>query len=359
MESKEMTSITKSSFGETPDGPVDLFTLKNKQGMTVEITNYGGIITSIQVPDRNGRFENVTLGFDNLESYLKGHPFFGALVGRYGNRIAKAKFKIDGKEYELAGNNNGNHLHGGKRGFDKYIWEAQIVELKDGQALRLKHQSDDMDEGYPGNLDVTVVYSLDGDNQLRIEYEATTDKKTILNLTNHAYFNLAGQGNGNIENHMLMINADQYTPVDEGLIPTGEIAAVDDTPFDFRKPQRIGAEIDADHAQIKIGGGYDHNFVLNHEPGQGAMQLAAIAYEPNSGRVMETYTTEPGVQFYTANFLNDDFKGSDGKIFGKRGGFCLETQRFPDSPNQPAFPSAVISPGHPYQTMTAYKFLIR
>jgi len=359
MESKQMTSIKKSSFGETPDGPVDLFTLKNSQGMIVEITNYGGIITSILAPDRNGKFENVTLGFDNLASYLGGHPFFGALVGRYGNRISKAKFNIDGQEYLLAANNNGNHLHGGKRGFDKYIWSAQIVEQKNGQALELKHHSDDMDEGYPGNLDVTVIYSLDAENQLTIDYTATTDKKTVCNLTNHAYFNLAGQGNGNIENHMLMINADQYTPVDDGLIPTGEIAPVDGTPFDFRKPKKIGAEIDADHPQIKIGGGYDHNFVLKHEAGQGAMQLAATAYEPTSGRIMETFTTEPGVQFYTANFLSGDLKSSDGKTYGKRGAFCLETQHFPDSPNQPAFPSVIVSPGQKYHTTTAYKFTTR
>ncbi|NND33229.1 MAG: galactose mutarotase [Saprospiraceae bacterium] len=352
-------SITKEPFGQTADGPADLYTLKNGNGMTVTITNYGGIIVSILTPDRDGNFDDVTLGFDSLADYVEHNPFFGALVGRYGNRIGNASFKIDNIIYEVAANNNGNHLHGGIRGFDKYLWDAEIINQSGADALQLSRRSPDMEEGYPGNLDVTVVYSLDDSNQLSIEYTATSDKKTICNLTNHAYFNLAGQGNGTIENHEIMINANHYTPVDEGLIPTGEIATVESTPFDFRTAKSIGDQINSDHPQMKIGSGYDHNFVLNHQPGSGTIQLAAEVYEPTTGRVMKTFTSEPGVQFYTGNFMSGNVVGKGGKTYQRRGGFCLETQHFPDSPNKPEFPSTLLAPGQTYHSTTAYQFSAR
>ena len=355
----EKNSITKVPYGQTPDGPADLFTLKNSQGMSVAITNYGGIIVSILAPDRDGNFEDVTLGFDSLTQYVEHNPFFGVLVGRYGNRIGGAMFNIDGVTYKVAGNNNGNHLHGGNRGFDKYLWEAEIINQNGSKALQLHRVSADMEEGYPGNLDVTVVYSLDDENSLNIEYKATTDKKTIVNLTNHAYFNLSGHGNGTIINHEITINANHYTPVDEGLIPTGEIATVENTPFDFRVAKRIGDDIDSEHPQIQIGGGYDHNFVLKHEAGGGSVQLAAEVYDPSSGRVMQTFTSEPGVQFYTGNFMSGNTIGKKGKKYIRRGGFCLETQHFPDSPNKPEFPSTLLEPGQLYHTTTSYKFSAR
>lgn len=359
MQDNQTISLTKKPFGSTPDGPADLYTFKNSQGMIVEITNYGGIITSIVVPDRDGNFTDVNLGFDSLSTYVRGNPFFGALVGRYGNRIGGAQFTIDGQVYNLVKNNGVNHLHGGRRGFDKYLWHAESIEHQGLPGLRLHRVSPDMEEGYPGNLDITVIYTLDNENRLSIEYNATTDKKTVCNLTNHAYFNLAGHDNGNILDHEMMINADHYTPVDDGLIPTGEIAPVEGTPFDFRSPVKIGARIDSGHPQMQIGGGYDHNFVLNHQPGQGAVQLAAVVYEPTSGRVMETYTSEPGVQFYTGNFMSGQVVGKSGKAYPRRGAFCLETQHFPDSPNKPGFPSVLLEPGQTYHTVTAYKFGVR
>jgi aldose 1-epimerase len=309
---------------------------------------------SLKVPDSKGALGDIVLGFDSLDGYLADNPFFGALVGRYGNRIAKGHFTLDGKEYTLPINNGANALHGGLKGFDKHIWTAKPGQGKDGQTLELTYVSKDGEEGYPGTLTATVTYTLTNANELRIHYQATTDKPTVLNLTNHSYFNLAGAGNGDILGHELMLNADKFTPVDKGLIPTGELRPVDGTPFDFRKATAIGARINADDEQIKLGGGYDHNFVLNGQAG--TMRLAARATEPKSGRVLEVSTTEPGVQFYTGNFLDGTLHGKGGKVYNKRYGFCLETQHYPDSPNKPSFPSTVLRPGQKYDTTTVFKF---
>jgi aldose 1-epimerase len=347
--------VSQKPFGKTKDGKeVTLFTLTNAKGMRAEITNYGGIVTVLTAPDRDGKFADVVLGFDKLDDYLKGHPFFGALVGRYGNRIAKGRFTLDGKTYELAVNNGPNHLHGGRVGFDKAVWQAQALKAADGPSLRLIHVSPDGDEGYPGKLSCMVVYTLTNDNELRVEYRAKTDKPTHVNLTQHSYFNLAGQGEGDILGHEVTINADHFTPVDQGLIPTGEIRPVEGTPFDFRKPTAIGKRIDADDEQIRFGKGYDHNFVLNRK-GEG-LSLAATVHEPKTGRVMEVLTTEPGVQFYCGNFLDGSNVGKGGKVYKHRYGFCLETQHFPDSPNQPKFPSTVLRPDQEYRTTTVYRF---
>jgi aldose 1-epimerase len=348
--------IVKKPFGKTKEGQeVDLYTLSNANGMQVKITNYGGIVTELLAPDRNGKYADVVLGFDDLEGYLRGHPFFGAIVGRYGNRIAKGAFTLDGKQYTLAKNNGPNHLHGGIKGFDKYVWKAENASGGAEPSLRLSHVSTDGDEGYPGTLKITVTYTLTKDNGLRIDYLANADKPTHCNLTNHSYFNLAGQGEGDILGHSIMINADRYTPVDSGLIPTGVLQSVAGTPFDFRKSTPIGARIDADHEQIKFGRGYDHNFVLNKKNNE--LTLAARVEEPKTGRVMEVYTTEPGVQFYCGNFLDGKQVGKGGKTYKHRYGFCLETQHFPDSPNKPEFPTTVLRPDQEYKTTTVYKFL--
>jgi aldose 1-epimerase len=348
-------TVTQKPFGKTKDGqPVSLFVLKNSSGMEVAITNYGGIVTSIIVPDRNGKPGDVVLGFDKLDDYLAGHPFFGAIAGRYGNRIAKGSFTIDGKTYSLAKNNGPNHLHGGIKGFDKAVWKAEAIKTADGPGVKLTHVSPDGDEGYPGNLTVTVAYVLTDKNELKMDYRATTDKPTHVNLTNHSYFNLAGAGAGDILGHEMMINADRFTPVDAGLIPTGELRSVEGTPFDFRKPTTIGKRIDQDEEQIRYGKGYDHNFVLNRTgPG---LELAARAFEPTTGRVLEVLTTEPGVQFYCGNFLDGKHVGKGGKAYKHRYGFCLETQHFPDSPNKPEFPTSLLKPGQEYKTTTVFKF---
>lgn len=347
-------SVARSAFGESPQGPASLFTLKNENGMEIAITNYGGIVVSVMAPDRNGEFADVVLGFDSLSGYLGEHPYFGAIIGRHGNRIAEGRFTLEGETYQLVTNNGPNHLHGGTYGFDKVLWQGSEMSTDSTVGVLLEYQSADMEEGYPGNLDVRVTYTLNNKNELRIQYEATTDAPTICNLTNHSYFNLAGAGNGTILDHLLMINADRYTPVDSTLIPTGELAPVEGTPFDFREPTPIGARINADHPQIENGGGYDHNFVLNRS-GEG-LQLAARATEPNSGRVLEVFTTEPGLQFYSGNFLDGSVIGKGGTPYEYRYGFCLETQHYPDAPNQPGFPSTVLRPGEQYDTETIYRF---
>ena len=347
---KSGSNVVRSDFGKTADGKaVDLYTLTNKHGLVAKVTNYGGILTELHVPDKSGQKGNVVLGFATLDPYVKGHPFFGATTGRVANRIGKGKFTLDGKEYTLFVNNPPNSLHGGKVGFDKKVWDAEPVDSKAGPALRLRYVSPDGEEGYPGTLTTTVVYTLTNDDELKIDYKATTNKPTIVNLTNHSYFNLAGDGNGTILDHELMINADKYTVFDSTQIPTGEIKSVEGTPLDFRKATPIGQRIE----QVD-GGGYDHNFVLTGKTGQ--MKLCARVRDPRSGRVMEIRTTEPGVQLYTANGLNGSITGVSGKPYPKYGAFCLETQHYPDSVNHPEFPSVVLRPGETYHTTTVHKF---
>ncbi len=350
-----MNRMKVQPYGKTKTGEeVSLYTLTNTKGLQATITNYGGIVVSLMAPDRDGKMADVVLGFESLEGYLAGHPYFGAIIGRYGNRIGKGRFKLGGKEYVLAQNNGENHLHGGVRGFDKAVWKARDVSTPDAHSLELSYVSPAGEEGYPGTLTVTVTYTLTAANELRIDYAATTDAETVLNLTNHSYFNLAGQGEGDILKHEVMINADRFTPVDGGLIPTGELRPVEGTPFDFRTPHAIGARIGQDEEQLKLGLGYDHNFVLNRS-GDGLL-LAARVVEPTSGRQLEVLTSEPGIQFYTGNFLDGSLRGKSGKVYAKRYGFCLETQHFPDSPNKPEFPSVVLKPGGRYQTTTVYRF---
>ena len=351
-EAKEIRqmSANKESFGKTPDGKqVDLYTLTNTRGIRARITNFGAILVSLEVADRDGSLVDITLGFDKLDGYLGVHPYFGAIVGRYANRIGKAAFKLDGKVYKLAANNGENHLHGGTKGFDKAVWRLEDLGVKGaGAMVKMSYISEDGEEGYPGNLACSVTYTLTEDNKLEISYDAETDKKTVVNLTNHSYFNLAGQGTGDILGHELMLNADKYTVVDKGLIPTGENRSVKGTPMDFTTPMTIGSRIG------QVEGGYDHNYVLNSRGG--TLALAAKVYEPTSGRVMEIYTDQPGVQFYTGNFLDGSVTGKAGKVYQKNYGFCLETQHFPDSPNKPDFPSVVLFPGQRYATVTVYKF---
>ncbi len=344
--------IARANFGQMPDGAaVEIYTLTNAHGVEARITTYGGRLVSMRVPDRKGAMGNVVLGFDSLEGYLANPaPFFGALVGRYANRIGGARFTLNGVEYKLEKNDGENTLHGGSHGFDKAVWVAR--ELPDG-ALELTHLSKDGDEGFPGDLTAIVTYRLTDANELRIEYRAATDKTTVLNLTNHAYFNL--KGSGDVLGHRLMLNADRYTPVDAGLIPTGELRAVAGTPFDFRKPAAIGARINNGDEQLRLGHGYDHNFVLN---GSG-LRIAARVEEPSTGRVLEVLTDQPGVQFYTGNFLDGTIHGHGGEVYGRRSAFCLETQHFPDSPNKPDFRSTVLKPGAEYHSMTIFRFFVR
>jgi aldose 1-epimerase len=347
------TKLAHADFGKMPDGTgVSIYTLTNKQGVEARITTYGGRVVSLTTPDRKGTKADVVLGFDSLNGYAES-PFFGALVGRYGNRIGGAHFTVDGVEYKLEKNNGANSLHGGSHGFDKVVWTAREIP---GAGLELTYVSKDGEEGYPGNLKAVVVYHLTDRNELRIDYTAATDKPTVVNLTNHSYFNLKGAGEGDILGHVLTLNADQYTPVDTGLIPTGELRSVAGTPFDFRKPTAIGARIDGSDEQLKIGKGYDHNYVLNRKGA--ALSLAAKVEESATGRVMEVLTTEPGVQFYTGNNLDGTIKGKAGKVYVRRGGFCLETQHFPDSPNKPKFPSTVLRPGETYRTTTVFRFSV-
>lgn len=345
--------VSREPFGQLPDGrAVERFTITNANGLEIRAITYGGIITSIRVPDRAGTLGDVVLGFDTLDGYLTDHPFFGAIIGRYGNRIAKGQFTLNGRTYSLATNNGPNSLHGGNKGFDKVLWDAQ--PLPDGNGVAFTRTSPDGEEGYPGNLKVRVTYTLTDKNELVVEYHATTDKATPVNLTQHSYFNLAGEGSGDILGHRLMLNADRYTPVDATLIPTGELAPVEGTPFDFRTPTTIGARIDQSNAQLKNGQGYDHNWVLTRKgPG---LELAARVSEPKSGRTLEITTTEPGIQFYSGNFLDGKIKGKSGHVYAHRTGFCLETQHFPDSPNHPNFPSTILQPGREYSTKTVFRF---
>jgi len=348
--------ISSILFGQNTAGaPVHLYTLKNSKGMEARITNYGGIVVSLMAPDRQGKMADVVLGFEALADYLKGHPHFGALIGRYGNRIGKGKFKLDGVEYSLAINNGHNSLHGGLKGFDTVVWAAKPLQTEQGPALQLKYTSRDGEEGYPGNLAVTAVYTVTEDNALKVEFTATTDKKTVCNLTHHSYFNLAGKGD--VLGHIVQINADTFTPVDGGLIPTGELRPVDGTPLDFREPVAIGHRIDSDYEQIKLGAGYDHNWVLNHPAGK--LGLAATVEERVSGRTMEVWTTEPGTQFYTGNFLDGKLRGKGGWTYQRREAFCFEPQHFPDSPNKPQFPTTELKPGETYRNTIIYKFSVR
>jgi aldose 1-epimerase len=347
------SAVQKSAYGTLDDGTaVDLYTLTNSNGLVARVITYGGIVTELHVPDRDGKRGDVVLGCDDLKTYVAGHPFFGAITGRFANRIAGARFTLDGKEYKLFANNNGNSLHGGKKGLDKVVWKAQPVESKDGPALRLTYTSPDGDEGYPGNLSLVVTYTLTNRNALRIDYEATTDKATPVNLTNHSYFNLAGHNSGDVLGHELTLFADRYTPSDASLIPTGKIESVKGTPLDFTKPTRIGERIEQLKGPGKPGG-YDHNYVING----GGKELArtAVVFEPKSGRLMEMHTTEPGVQLYTGNFLKDQ-KGKGGAVYQQHGGFCLEAQHYPDSVHHDNFPSVILRPGQTYRQTTIYSF---
>jgi len=352
---KVKMDVSKEVFGKLADGrKVELYTLTNANGARARIMTYGAIVVSLEMPDRNGKLDDVTLGFDNLEGYLAGHPYFGAVVGRYGNRIGKAQFVLNGLTYRLAKNDGENHLHGGVKGFDKVLWKAEPVEQTNAVGVKLSYLSKDGEENYPGNLACTVVYTLTNDDELKISYEATTDKPTVVNLTHHSYFNLAGQGKCDILSHKLMLNADRFTPVGAGLIPTGELKSVKATPMDFTRATAIGARINQDDEQLKLGGGYDHNWVLNKN--DDSLTLAAKVYEPTSGRVMEVYTTEPGIQFYSGNFLDGTITGKCGRVYKHRYGLCLETQHFPDSPNKPDFPSVILEPGQKYTHLTVHKF---
>ena len=347
-------SVNSQSWGATKSGEkVTLYTLRNSRGMEARIADYGGIIVSLTAPDRDGKFADVVLGFDTLQDYESRNPFFGCITGRYANRIGKGKFTLDGKEYTLALNNGPNHLHGGKVGFDKKVWKAWEISRSNGVGVELSYSSPNMEEGYPGKLDTKVTYLLTNDNALEIEYTATTDAPTVLNLTNHSYFNLAGEGSGSIVSHVVSINADSFTPTDAGLIPTGKIAPLADTPLDFSSPQRIGARIGSSYTPIKYAQGYDHNYVLR---GGSGLKTAARAKDPQSGRVLEVLTTEPGVQFYTGNHMKKLTGCKNGHTYDFRNGFCFETQHFPDSPNKPEFPSTVLRPGDTYQHTCIFKF---
>jgi len=360
MSSNPKSTITKADFGRTPEGhAVEIYTLHNAQGAESRIITYGGIVQSLSVPDKNGKLADVVLGFDSIDgytsaSYIKGCPYFGALIGRYGNRIGGAKFTLEGQTYTLAGNNNGNTLHGGLKGFDKVVWTASPSVGVHGPQLVLAYVSRDGEEGFPGNLEVTAIYTLTEDNALKLEFTAKTDKPTVVNLTHHSYFNLAGQGNGDILGHLVQINSDKTTPVDAGLITTGEYADVTGTPFDFRKPTAIGARINDPNTILQYGPGYDHNWVINKAPGTFGLQARVV--EPTSGRVLEVWSDQPGLQFYAGNFLDGTLTGKGGKVYQRRSAFCMEPQHYPDSPNKPNFPSVELKPGETYHNTIVYKF---
>lgn len=357
--SRGSSSVTKEAFGTVDGRRVSLYTLRNARGMEARITNYGGIIVSLKVPDRDGRDGDVVLGFDSLQDYVRSSPYFGALVGRYANRIARGHFTLDGHTYTLAINDGPNSLHGGLKGFDKRVWSARSFEAQGGCGLTLRYTSPNGEEGYPGTLKVRVTYTLTDEDELVVDYRATTDRATPVNLTNHSYFNLAGAGSGDVLGQVVMINADSITPVDSTLIPTGEIRSVAGTPYDFRTPTPIGARIDEPDTQLRYGHGYDENFVLNRAARDTSLTLAARVYDPGSGRVLEIYTDQPGLQFYTGNYLDGTLKGKGGAVYGRHAGFAMETQHFPDSPNHPNFPSTILRPGQVYHTRTVYKFFAR
>lgn len=353
------SGIVSEAWGEVDGEAVTLFTLTNANGMEVKITNYGGIITSVQVPDRDGNLENVTLGFDNLDDYVAGHPYFGAITGRYANRIARGTFDIDGVNFYLPLNNGPNSLHGGDKGFDKFVWTAEETSGDGERGVMLSRVSPDMEEGYPGNLSVAVTYTLTDNDEIRIDYQATTDAPTVVNLTNHAYWNLAGEGAGSSEGHLLTLMASQYTPVDANLIPTGEIAPVADTPMDFSTPYAIGERVRDDFDQLVLGRGYDHNYVLDRKsPDDQSLIVAAVVEEPDSGRTLTISTTEPGIQFYSGNFLDATEIGANGKMYRQGDGFALETQHYPDSPNQEEFPSTLLEPDDEFTSTTIYAFSV-
>ena len=354
--------IVKEEFGQFKGQPVELYTLTNNNGVVMKVTTYGGTITELHIPDKDGQMGDVVLGFGNLSGYIspeyeKSNPNFGAIIGRYGNRIAKGKFTLDGIEYTLATNNNENHLHGGNIGFNRVVWAAKPIVSAGGNSLELTYTSKNMEEGYPGNLQVTVIYTLTDANEVKIDYRAVTDKATPCNLTNHSYFNLSAGKQSGIARHELVILADKYTEVDGGLIPTGNLPNVAGTPMDFTMPNKVGERIDADFEQLIFGGGYDHNWVLRNS--NGSLALAATVYELESGRFMEVLTTEPGIQFYAGNFLDGTLTGKNNTKYERRAGLCLETQHFPDSPNQTSFPSTILQPGQTYQTQTIYRFSIK
>jgi aldose 1-epimerase len=347
--------VQQQPFGSRDGRPVTLYTLTNSHGVEVRAMNYGGIILSIRVPDRKGQLGDIVLGHETLEGYIPNPPYLGAIVGRYANRIANGTFTLDGKKYELPKNDGPNTLHGGAtRTFDKVVWDGE--PLKGATGVAFSYVSKDGEEGFPGNLKVKVTYTLTDSNELVIDYEATTDKATPINLSQHSYFNLAGEGNGDILNHEIMINADRFTPVDKNLIPTGELRTVKGTPFDFTTPTRIGARIDENYEQLVLGHGYDHNFVINRKSNDSGLVLAARVYEPTTGRVLEVSTTQPAVQFYTGNFLDGSVTGKQGHVYKRRYGFCLETQHYPDSPNHPDFPTTILKPGETFRSKTVFKF---
>lgn len=357
-EEKNHSTMNRQDFQTTIDGKTtDLYTLKNKNGIEITVTNFGAHVVEIWTPDKNGQFEDIVLGHDNVDAYVnyKGERFLGATIGRYGNRIKAGKFQLDGVDYQVPLNDGPNSLHGGNKGFDMVVWDAKQVN---DQKLELAYLSKDMEEGYPGNLDVKMTYELTDDNEFIITHRATTDKKTVLNLTHHSFFNLHGAGNGTINDHVLTLNADRFTPVDSTLIPTGELATVEGTPMDFRQPTAIGERVNQDFEQLKFGHGYDHNWVISRKT-DNETELAATVYEPQSGRVLEVFTTEPGIQFYGGNFFDGSMKGKGGKSYDYRASIALETQHFPDSPNQPNFPSTVLNPGENYYHVCVYKFGVR
>ena len=350
-----LVSIEKKAFGKTKEGlNVDQYILKNRNGMEISAINYGGIITSWKAKDRDGNYKDIVLGFNNLSEYESESPYFGAIIGRYGNRIAKGKFTLNGEEYTLAVNNGENHLHGGLKGFDKVVWDSKEVVDDSTASLVLSYVSDDMEEGYPGNLKVQVTYTLDNNDKLSVKYEAVTDKTTIINLTQHSYFNLSADFNKNILDHDILINADSFLPVDSTLIPTGEIRNVGDTPFDFRRPKNVGDEINNSNKQLMIGNGYDHCWVLNNQ--DKGLRFVASAYDSSTGRLLEVFSDQPGIQFYSGNFLDGSLKSKIGGTYDFRSGFCLETQHYPNSPNEMSFPSVTLNPGEKYETETIFKF---